>query len=167
MKTETVYSWEEIYNAIQSPQWSDIFRSTENSNYIIYIMFQSGIKFYIVFQGGIKAVIWTDTLQTIIMFSGMMAVIIQGFINLGWSRVWKDATDSGRLDLFEWEIKTSLLIYLAKSKFELLWWVLKVLVGASKYITIILLYCYNLPVLMLCYGVTFVSILWSGKRYVP
>lgn len=55
----------------------------------------------IIFQGGMKAVIWTDTLQTLIMFTGMLAVIIQGFINQGWNRVWQDAIDSGRLDLFE------------------------------------------------------------------
>jgi len=47
-----------------------------------------------------KAVMWTDTLQALIMFMGMLAVLIQGFKTLGWSQVWQDAADSGRTDLF-------------------------------------------------------------------
>lgn len=50
--------------------------------------------------GGMKAVMWTDTLQALIMFMGMLAVLIQGFKTLGWSQVWQDAADSGRTDLF-------------------------------------------------------------------
>ena len=55
----------------------------------------------ILFQGGMKAVLWTDTVQAAIMFMGILAVIIQGFITVGWDKVWKDANDSGRLDMQE------------------------------------------------------------------
>ena len=48
-----------------------------------------------------KAVLWTDTVQAAIMFMGVLAVIIQGFITVGWDKVWKDANDSGRLDMQE------------------------------------------------------------------
>ncbi|XP_067948512.1 sodium-coupled monocarboxylate transporter 1-like [Watersipora subatra] len=49
--------------------------------------------------GGMKAVLWTDTLQSGIMFAGIFAVLIQGFIISGWDQVWKDASESGRLDI--------------------------------------------------------------------
>jgi len=46
-------------------------------------------------------VIWTDTFQIVVMFSGMLAVIIVGTLSIGLPTIWKDATDSGRLDMFE------------------------------------------------------------------
>ena len=48
-----------------------------------------------------KAVLWTDTLQAAIMLIGVLALIIQGFITVGWNKVWKDAENSGRMDLKE------------------------------------------------------------------
>ena len=32
-------------------------------------------------QGGMKAVIWTDVFQAAVMFTGMMAIVIQIYIN--------------------------------------------------------------------------------------
>ena len=46
-----------------------------------------------------KAVLWTDTLQAAIMFMGAFAVIIQGFLLTGWKTAWRDAYESGRLDI--------------------------------------------------------------------
>ena len=48
-----------------------------------------------------KAVLWTDTLQAAIMLIGVLALIIQGFITVGWNKVWQDAENSGRMDLKE------------------------------------------------------------------
>lgn len=60
-----------------------------------------------------KAVMWTDTLQALVMFMGMLAVIIQGCMIVGWEKVWKDATESGRVNLnkqvsvdLNWGMKT-------------------------------------------------------------
>jgi len=46
-------------------------------------------------------VIWTDTFQIVVMFSGMLAVTIVGTMKIGLKTIWKDATDSGRLDMLE------------------------------------------------------------------
>ncbi|CAF0982331.1 unnamed protein product [Brachionus calyciflorus] len=52
--------------------------------------------------GGIKAVIWTDTFQVIVMFSGLFAVIIKGIIKVGGiSEVWQRIYDSERVDFFD------------------------------------------------------------------
>ena len=32
-------------------------------------------------QGGMKAVIWTDVFQAVVMFTGMMAIVIQVYVN--------------------------------------------------------------------------------------
>jgi len=34
-------------------------------------------------EGGMKAVIWTDVLQTVVILVGLLATIVQGFIELG------------------------------------------------------------------------------------
>lgn len=34
-------------------------------------------------QGGLKAVVWTDVIQTVIMFGAMLIVIIKGTIIVG------------------------------------------------------------------------------------
>ncbi|XP_070558796.1 sodium-dependent multivitamin transporter-like [Ptychodera flava] len=55
--------------------------------------------------GGMKAVIWTDVLQSLIMFSGLLAVIIQGCIDLGGGDVaWQIAKDSGRIYFADWSL---------------------------------------------------------------
>ncbi|CAF1129491.1 unnamed protein product, partial [Rotaria sordida] len=50
--------------------------------------------------GGMKAVIWTDVLQAVIMFVGMLAAIIQGLIVLGGlKRTFSLAYQGGRIEL--------------------------------------------------------------------
>ena len=55
-----------------------------------------------VFQGGMKAVMWTDLLQIIIMFAGMISIVIKGSIDAGgFGAVWETARKGDRLELFK------------------------------------------------------------------
>ncbi|KAG8431284.1 hypothetical protein GDO86_019120 [Hymenochirus boettgeri] len=48
--------------------------------------------------GGLKAVIWTDVIQTLVMFAGQLAVIIVGTIKVGGiEEVWKIATENNKI----------------------------------------------------------------------
>ncbi|XP_050403134.1 sodium-dependent multivitamin transporter [Patella vulgata] len=54
--------------------------------------------------GGIKAVIWTDVFQSLVMFSGMAAILIKGTIDAGGAdAVWNKAMDGGRFNLFNFD----------------------------------------------------------------
>ncbi|XP_050725454.1 sodium-coupled monocarboxylate transporter 1-like [Eriocheir sinensis] len=54
--------------------------------------------------GGMKAVLWTDALQTVIMYASMMFVIIKGAVDVGgFSYVWEKAVDSGRATLIDFD----------------------------------------------------------------
>jgi len=37
----------------------------------------------IMFQGGMKAVVWTDTLQTFVMFAGVLSACIKATVEVG------------------------------------------------------------------------------------
>lgn len=53
--------------------------------------------------GGLKAVIWTDTIQFLIMNGSILLIIIIGIINEGGvSKIWGIAEDSGRINFFEY-----------------------------------------------------------------
>jgi sodium-coupled monocarboxylate transporter 8/12 len=53
-------------------------------------------------QGGLKAVVWTDAIQTIVMFGGVIAVAVLGTLKVGSvSEVWKRNVDSGRIEFFK------------------------------------------------------------------
>ncbi|XP_002736421.1 sodium-coupled monocarboxylate transporter 2-like, partial [Saccoglossus kowalevskii] len=55
--------------------------------------------------GGMKAVIWTDVIQSLAMFTGVIAVIIQGCIDLGGiSNVWQIADDGDRIYFTDWRL---------------------------------------------------------------
>lgn len=46
------------------------------------------------FKGGLKAVVWTDVIQTIVMFGAMVLVIVKGTLDIGgvgtvWIRNWQ------------------------------------------------------------------------------
>lgn len=60
-------------------------------------------KLTVVFiQGGMKAVLWADTLQVLIMFAGIFAVLIEGCRVLGgMEKAWNTAKDNGRIELLE------------------------------------------------------------------
>ncbi|XP_059477404.1 sodium-coupled monocarboxylate transporter 2-like [Neocloeon triangulifer] len=55
--------------------------------------------------GGLKAVVWTDTLQTIIMFLGLIVVMVFGTTQVGGlATVIERNAQSGRLELFDFDI---------------------------------------------------------------
>lgn len=57
----------------------------------------------VVCQGGLKAVIWTDVFQTVVMFTGQLAVIIVGVQQAGGlSDVWVKVRDGGRISGIEY-----------------------------------------------------------------
>lgn len=53
-------------------------------------------------QGGMKAVVWTDTLQMVIMFAGMITLLVVGSLRLGgFDKAWKIAERNDRILFFE------------------------------------------------------------------
>jgi len=58
--------------------------------------------FHVFSQGGLKAVLWTDTLQFLIMIVGCIVLLIFGTVKAGGpSEVWRVNKLSGRLDILE------------------------------------------------------------------
>ncbi|GCC35706.1 hypothetical protein chiPu_0014194 [Chiloscyllium punctatum] len=54
--------------------------------------------------GGIKAVVWTDVLQICVMVAGLLALLIQGLIQVGGiAKVWRTAENGGRLNFFDFD----------------------------------------------------------------
>ncbi|XP_078082198.1 sodium-coupled monocarboxylate transporter 1-like [Mustelus asterias] len=54
--------------------------------------------------GGIKAVVWTDVFQICIMLAGLVALLIQGIIQVGgFGKVWRIAESGGRLNFFDFD----------------------------------------------------------------
>ncbi|XP_045109489.1 sodium-coupled monocarboxylate transporter 2-like [Portunus trituberculatus] len=54
--------------------------------------------------GGMKAVLWTDALQTVIMYASMMFVIIKGAIDVGGLQyVWQRNMEGGRATLIDFD----------------------------------------------------------------
>ncbi|CAG0884607.1 unnamed protein product [Darwinula stevensoni] len=52
--------------------------------------------------GGMKAVIWTDTVQVVIMYTAMLGVVLQGVVDEGgFANVWSTAYNSTRIEFFE------------------------------------------------------------------
>ncbi|XP_076239427.1 sodium-coupled monocarboxylate transporter 1 [Calliopsis andreniformis] len=52
--------------------------------------------------GGLKAVVWTDAIQTIVMFGGVIVVAILGTNRVGGvDRVWRRNYDTGRIEFFD------------------------------------------------------------------
>ncbi|XP_014206395.1 sodium-coupled monocarboxylate transporter 1-like [Copidosoma floridanum] len=51
--------------------------------------------------GGLKAVVWTDAIQTIVMFGGVIVVAVLGTSRVGSvAEVWKRNLDTGRIEFF-------------------------------------------------------------------
>ncbi|XP_001600571.1 sodium-coupled monocarboxylate transporter 1 [Nasonia vitripennis] len=51
--------------------------------------------------GGLKAVVWTDAIQTIVMFGGVIVVALLGTARAGgWSEVWRRNLETGRIEFF-------------------------------------------------------------------
>jgi sodium-coupled monocarboxylate transporter 8/12 len=56
----------------------------------------------LVVQGGIKAVMWTDAFQIIMMFAGLIAVLIQGSVDMGgFGNIWQVMVDRNRTDFWK------------------------------------------------------------------
>ncbi|XP_062373890.1 sodium-coupled monocarboxylate transporter 1 [Sardina pilchardus] len=54
--------------------------------------------------GGLKAVVWTDVLQVGVMIAGLLAVIIKSvMLQGGMATIFNDATEGGRLDLWDFD----------------------------------------------------------------
>uniref|UniRef100_A0A6A7FWQ0 Sodium-coupled monocarboxylate transporter 1-like n=2 Tax=Hirondellea gigas TaxID=1518452 RepID=A0A6A7FWQ0_9CRUS len=54
--------------------------------------------------GGMKAVLWTDTLQVVIMYITMLFIVIYGTISIGgFKYVWQEAVNSGRDELINFD----------------------------------------------------------------
>ena len=52
-------------------------------------------------QGGLRAVVYTDTFQAAIIFTGILALIVKGIIDVGGvEEVWRRSHEGGRLDNF-------------------------------------------------------------------
>ncbi|XP_031776578.1 sodium-coupled monocarboxylate transporter 2 [Apis florea] len=52
--------------------------------------------------GGLKAVVWTDAIQTIVMFGGVIVIAVIGTNQVGgFSEVWKRNRDTDRIQFFE------------------------------------------------------------------
>ena len=50
-------------------------------------------------QGGMKAVVWTDTVQLLIIIAGLVTMVIKGMIEVGGaSNVYDRIKDNGRFD---------------------------------------------------------------------
>ncbi|XP_046666668.1 sodium-coupled monocarboxylate transporter 1-like [Homalodisca vitripennis] len=57
--------------------------------------------------GGLKAVVWTDTLQTILMLLGVVVVLVMGTIRVGGPGVvWERNDFSGRLEFLKYAVNT-------------------------------------------------------------
>ncbi|XP_038077160.1 sodium-coupled monocarboxylate transporter 2-like [Patiria miniata] len=55
--------------------------------------------------GGIKAVLWTDSLQMILMLAAVIAIIIKGSMELdGFGNVWRIASEGQRTNFFEFDM---------------------------------------------------------------
>lgn len=56
------------------------------------------------FQGGLKAVVWTDTIQTVMMFGAVIVVLVLGTNKVGGvAEVWKRNVDTERIEFFKYE----------------------------------------------------------------
>ncbi|KAF1482939.1 Sodium-coupled monocarboxylate transporter 2, partial [Eudyptula minor novaehollandiae] len=54
--------------------------------------------------GGLKAVVWTDAFQMTVMVAGFMTVLIRGTtLNGGSTKVWEDAYEGSRLNIFDFD----------------------------------------------------------------
>ncbi|XP_076278532.1 sodium-coupled monocarboxylate transporter 2 isoform X2 [Lasioglossum baleicum] len=58
-----------------------------------------------VLQGGLKAVVWTDAVQTIVMFGGVVLVAVYGTIRVGGiDFVWEKNRETNRIEFFNFDM---------------------------------------------------------------
>ena len=66
-----------------------------------------GVRLWLkfLFQGGLKAVVWTDTVQTVMMFAALIAVVFMGIDSVGGlSEVWRRNEAGDRLEFFKYGV---------------------------------------------------------------
>ncbi|XP_045104479.1 sodium-coupled monocarboxylate transporter 1-like isoform X2 [Portunus trituberculatus] len=51
--------------------------------------------------GGVKAVVYTDVLQTMLMFVGVLVVVVMCCVDVGVVNIWTTAKEGGRLEVFK------------------------------------------------------------------
>lgn len=74
--------------------------SINSTREIAYLILLLKRFFFYCIQGGLKAVVWTDFIQTFIMFGSMLLIIIKGTVDVGGiSLVIRRNLESGRLEL--------------------------------------------------------------------
>lgn len=50
--------------------------------------------------------VWTDTIQTMVMFASLIVVIVMGIFSIGGlSEVWTRNKDGGRIDFFKYSFQ--------------------------------------------------------------
>ncbi|XP_037080771.1 sodium-coupled monocarboxylate transporter 1-like, partial [Pollicipes pollicipes] len=55
--------------------------------------------------GGLKAVVWADVLQAVVMGAGMVAIVVQGSINVGgFGNIFHINAEHGRMDMFDFKL---------------------------------------------------------------
>ncbi|XP_045104374.1 sodium-coupled monocarboxylate transporter 2-like [Portunus trituberculatus] len=54
--------------------------------------------------GGVRAVVYTDVLQTTLMFGGVLVVMVMCCLDIGVVNIWTAANDGGRLEVFNFDI---------------------------------------------------------------
>lgn len=73
-----------------------------HSKTVFFLGIAKLLKLMLLSQGGLKAVVWTDTLQTVLMYFGVLFVLIYGTWRLGGVRNVFAINDKGdRLDIFK------------------------------------------------------------------
>ncbi|KAK8397831.1 hypothetical protein O3P69_004556 [Scylla paramamosain] len=84
---------------------------TKLSTWVSMVIMGSICTFYIT-VGGVKAVVYTDVMQTLLMFIGLIVVIVVCCLDLGgFSNVWAAADEGGRLEFFKLVISFVVMLY--------------------------------------------------------
>ncbi|KAK2583548.1 hypothetical protein KPH14_009502 [Odynerus spinipes] len=77
------------------------FNQVTNINLHMIALLVSAVCIFYTTLGGLKAVVWTDTIQTVVMFGGVIAVAILGTNRVGGiSEVWRRNVETGRIEFF-------------------------------------------------------------------
>ncbi|XP_076800752.1 sodium-coupled monocarboxylate transporter 1-like isoform X2 [Clavelina lepadiformis] len=73
------------------------------------IMITSGLCTFYTVLGGMKAVVWTDTLQTTVIFAGGFAALVKTIVIVGgFGKMWDALERGGRMNIFEFNIDLTL-----------------------------------------------------------
>ncbi|CAD1479882.1 unnamed protein product [Heterotrigona itama] len=69
---------------------------------LVYLPVFYGLGITSSYEGGLKAVVWTDAVQTIVMFGGVIVIAVIGTRQVGgFQQVWKRNRDTDRIEFFD------------------------------------------------------------------